>query len=149
MLTTLFNDMDNIFKRMDAMMNYPLSALESRGLKSIIRRPHNLITKKDENGNPIGYSIQVVYTPFTKNEVKVEVLDNVLTVCCGNENLEKDESMDYCGISRQAYKFSIPLADTVDCEAITAKADDGILYIDLPMKKIEEKKNSPIIIEVK
>ena len=149
MLTTIFDDMNNMFKRMDAMMNYPLSSLGNRGLKNIIHRPHNLITKKDENGNVIGYSIEVVYTPFKRDEVAVEVLDNVLTVRCGNENREKDESMDYCGISRQTYEFSIPLAETIDHQSISAKAEDGILYIDLPMKKIEEKKSVPLTIEVK
>lgn len=141
--------MDNMFKRMDAMMSYPLSAIENRGLKSLIKRPHNLITKKDDNGNVIGHAVEVVYTPFKRDEVKVEVLDHVLTVKCGSENLAKDESMDYCGISRQSYEFSIPLAETIDCTAITAKAEDGVLYIDLPVKKIEEKKNVPLIIEIK
>ena len=70
----LFNNMDNMFRRMDALMSYPLSAIENRGLKSIIRRPHNLITKKDENGNVISYGIDVVYTPFKRDEVKVEVV---------------------------------------------------------------------------
>lgn len=149
MFETMFSDMDNMFKRMDAMMSYPLSSIENRGLKTLIRRPHNLITKKDDDGNVIGHGIQVVYTPFHRDEVKVEVLDHILTVKCGFENLAKDETMDYCGISRQSYEFSIPLAKTVDCEAITAKAEDGILYIDLPMKKIEEKKSLPLTIEVK
>lgn len=144
----LFNNMDNMFRRMDALMSYPLSAIENRGLKSVIRRPHNLITKKDDNGNIIGHQIDVVYTPFKRDEVKVEVLDNVLTVKCGNENRIKDESMDYCGISQQSYEFSIPLAESIDCNSISAKAEDGILRIDLPTKKIEEKKSVPLTIEV-
>lgn len=144
----LFNNMDNMFRRMDALMSYPLSAIENRGLKSIIRRPHNLITKKDENGNAISYGIDVVYTPFKRDEVKVEVLNNVLTVKCGTENRTKDESMEYCGISQQSYEFSIPLSELIDCTAISAKAEDGILHIDLPIKKIEEKKLIPLNIEV-
>ena len=145
----IFNEVENMFRRMDALAHYPLADFTNRGLKSIIHRPHNLLTKKDESGNVIGYQVAVVYTPFSKNDVKVEVLNNQLTVKCGSENKIKDEDMDYCGISHQAYSFTIPLSDIVDVNAITAKADDGILYIDLPIKKIEEKKIAPLSIEVK
>ena len=57
--------------------------------------------------------------------------------------------MDYCGISHQAYSFTIPLSDMVDINGISAKAEDGILYIDLPVKKLEEKTATPLAIEVK
>jgi len=85
MLTTILDEMDNMFKRVDALFNYPRSStFANQGLKTIIRRPHNLITKKDKDGNVESYSIEVVYTPFSKDEVKVEVLDRVLTVKCGS-----------------------------------------------------------------
>ena len=57
--------------------------------------------------------------------------------------------MDYCGISHQSYSFSIPLSDSVDVDAIDARADEGVLYINLPVKKVEEKKPLPKAIEVK
>ena len=148
-MTSIFDEMDNMFKRVDAMFNYPLSSFENRGLKAVIHKPHNLITKKDADGNVEGFSLQVVYTPFRRDDVKVEVLDRVLTVKCGSENKVKDEDMDYCGISHKAYEFSFPLADNIDENAITAKAEDGILYIDFPVKKIENKKVEPLCIEVK
>ena len=143
-----FMPFDNMFRNLEAMMDFDFNK-ESRGLKKWIRRPHNLVTKKDENGKIIGYEVSVVYTPFKKDEVKVEVLDGVLTVNCGTENKVKDEDMDYCGISHQSYSFSIPLADAVDTTAITAKAEDGMLYIDLPTKNVEDKKPTPLTIEVK
>lgn len=145
----IFNEMDNMFRRLDALSQYPISSFNNRGLRSIIRRPHNLLTKKDEAGNVVGYQVAVVYTPFSKNDVKVEVLGNQLTVKCGSENKIKDEDMDYCGISHQAYSFTIPLSDMVDVNSISAKAEDGILYIDLPVKKLEEKTAIPLAIEVK
>jgi len=145
----LFNEMDNMFNWMDAMFNYQLSSIGNRGLKPVINRPHNLITKRDENGKVIGYTIEVVYTPFRKDEVKVEVEDRNLTVRCGAENKVKDDNMDYCGISYQSYKFTIPLANDIDVNAIDAKAEDGILKIQLPVKKLEEKATPVIAIEVK
>lgn len=148
MINDPFMPFTNMFRNLEAMMDFDFNR-ESRGLKKWIRRPHNLITKKDENGKITGYEVSVVYTPFKRDEVKVEVLDGMLTVKCGTENKVKDEDMDYCGISHQSYSFSLPLADAVDTTAITAKAEDGMLYIELPVKQIEEKKPEPLSIEVK
>lgn len=108
---------------------------KNRGLKDVITKPHNLLTNKDEKGNVVSYSLEVVYTPFKKEDVKVQVLNNILTVACGKENKVKDPNMIYCGISNQSYTFSLPLDKCVDTAEITAKAEDGILTITLPLKK--------------
>ena len=148
MLNDAWFPFGNMFKNLEAVMDFDFNK-ESRGLKRWIKRPHNLITKKDKDGKIEKYQLELVYTPFKKDEVKVEVLEGVLNVKCGSENKIKDEDMDYCGISHQSYSFSIPLADAIDVNAIEAKAEDGILYIELPVKKLEEKKALPISIEVK
>ena len=57
------------------------------GLKSIIKRPHNLINVKDKDGNVIGQRLEMVTTPFKKEDVKITVKDNILTVRCGTENV--------------------------------------------------------------
>lgn len=150
---SLIEQMDRMWRNMDAMFSYPLlqddSKFETRGLKQIIKRPHNLITKKDDKGTVTGYALELPYTPFKKNEVSVEVKDNVLMVTCGTENKVKDEEMDFSNISYQSFSFSIPLSDTVDIKNISATADDGMLRIDLPAKAIEEKKDDVLKIEVK
>ena len=148
MLNDAWFPFGNMFKNLEAVMDFDFNK-ESRGLKRWIKRPHNLITKKDKDGKIEKYQLELVYTPFKKDEVKVDVLEGVLNVKCGSENKVKDEDMDYCGISHQSYSFSIPLADEIDVNAIEAKAEDGILYIELPVKKSEEKKALPISIEVK
>jgi len=150
---SLIEQMDRMWRNMDAIFSYPLlqddSKFETRGLKQIIKRPHNLITKKDDKGTVTGYALELPYTPFKKNEVSVEVKDNVLMVTCGTENKVKDEEMDFSNISYQSFSFSIPLSDTVDIKNISATADDGMLRIDLPAKAIEEKKDDVLKIEVK
>lgn len=150
---SLFEQMDRMWRNMDAIFNYPLLADESKfenhGLKTIIKRPHNLITKKDTNGVVTGYALELPYTPFKKDEVNVEVKDNVLVVTCGTENKVKDEEMDFSNISYQSFSFSIPLSDSVDIKNISAKADDGMLRIELPAKALEEKKDDVLKIEVK
>ncbi len=148
MLNDTWFPFENMFKNLEAVMDFDFNK-ESRGLKRWIKRPHNLITKKDKDGKIEKYQLETVYTPFKKDDVKIEVLDGMLTVKCGSENKVNDEDMDYCGISRQSYSFSIPLSDSIDISAINAKAEDGVLYIDLPVKKIEDKKTIPVQIEVK
>jgi HSP20 family molecular chaperone IbpA len=137
-------DIDNMFNQMDALFNYPLSSdnTKKRGLKSIIKRPHNLITIKDENGKICGYQLETVYTPFSKEDIKIEIKNgNSINVKCGMENKVKDVEMDYCGISYQSYEFTLPLAESTDITNITAKAEDGMLIINIPLEKEEPKED--------
>ena len=138
----------NMFRNLEAMMDFDFNK-ESRGLKRYIHRPHNLITKRDSDGKIKNYQLELVYTPFKKDECKVQIFDNVLTVKCGSENKVKDEDMDYCGISHQSYEFSLPLSDSIDVKAVEAKAEDGMLYITLPVKNEEVKEKEAQVIEIK
>ena len=139
---TKANDWDDMFRTMDALMQYPFKerTLETNGLKSLIRRPHNIINVKDEGGNIVAQKLEVVTTPFAKGDVKVEVNDDVLTVTCGSENKEETTGDEYVykGISSQSYTFSIKMNDKVDRKAIKAKNADGVLTVTLPFKKEEE-----------
>ena len=122
------------------------------GLKKIISRPHDLVNMKDEKGNVIGQKLSLVYTPFKKDQIKVTVEDDTLTVAIGDEKKEekKDENGEivYKGISTQATRFSIKLTDQIDKKAVTAKAEDGMLHIDLPfVKKAEEPKQIEISVQ--
>lgn len=121
-----------------------IEKIMDKGLSPMISRPHNLYTYKDEMGNIIGNKMQIVTTPFSKDEVSVEILNNVLTVKCGKEN-KKDEDLSSCvyhGISSQSYEFSIKLSDKIDQNKVEAKNEDGILTINLPFIP-EEPKEEP------
>ena len=142
-----FEHMSNMFRNLEAMM-YFYFGKESRGLRKWINRPHNLITKKNDKGEVVGYKIEIPYTPFTKDEVNVEVKDGNLTVTCGTENKVRDEEMDFSSISYKNFSFSLPLSDSIDINNITANANDGMLRIDLPTKAIEDKHDA-LKIEVK
>jgi len=124
----------------------------SRGLKKIIQRPHDLVNVKDEKGNVVGQKLSLVYTPFKKDQIKVTVNDGMLTVSIGDEKKEekKDENGEivYKGISTQATRFSLKLTDQIDKAAVTAKAEDGMLHINLPfVKKAEEPKQIEISVK--
>ena len=154
MITSLFDKMDEMWRDMDWFFNRPLQledskAFKNRGLKRIIGRPHSLITKKDNDGKVTGWALELPYTPFRKDDVNVEVKDHTLVVTCGTENKTRDEEMDFSDISYQMFSFSIPLSDNVDVTSISAKAEDGMLRVELPAKAIEEKQSDVLKIEVK
>ena len=71
------------------------------GLKGIINRPHNIINIKDDSGAVVAQRLEVVTTPFKKEDVKVQLVGDMLTVTCGSSNkVEKDnEDTLYRGIS--------------------------------------------------
>lgn len=135
--------MDNMFGLNDAFFRYnPIfndNALSTYGFKSILKRPHNLIEVHDDDGNLISQRLEVTTTPFTKDQVKVIINNNILTVSCGSEQkVPENESVIYRGISAQTYTFSLSIPDTIDQKKISAVNKDGILKIDMPVKKEKE-----------
>ena len=152
---TPWNDM---WRQMDALMQYPFNnrTFEKTGLKALISRPHNIVNVRDENGKIVAQRLEVVTTPFAKDDVKVSVKGNVLTVLCGwskpeCEMPDKSESDNYIykGISTQSYEFSLKLGDNIDKNAIEATNVDGVLKVTLPFVKEEEKKEETVLIDVK
>lgn len=144
-LLPIFNDM---FESIAALSKYSGGQVANNGLKHAIKRPHNLYAIKDENDVITKYKLEVVTTPFKKNDVKISISGKVLTVRCGSENyLEQDSKfMVYHGISSQAYEFSLRLSDNIDIKSISAKNDDGILVIDMPT--IEKSNSEEIEIQI-
>jgi HSP20 family protein len=100
------------------------------------------VNVKDADGNTVSQRLEVVTTPFAKEDVKVSVDDNVLSVECGSENKEEKSGDEYIykGISSQSYTFAIKLSDRVDKTGIKAKNVDGVLTVTLPFKKDDEPK---------
>ena len=143
---------DDMWRSMDALMRYPFdeNPLATNGLKSLIRRPHNLVNVKDDDGNVVAQRLEVVTTPFAKDDVKVSVEGNVLTVACGGTNKEEktEDEYIYKGISSQSYTFQVRLGNSVDKTAIKAKNVDGVLTVMLPFKKKEDEPKQITQIEV-
>lgn len=139
---------DPVWEFLDFFSNPFEHKIQNNGLRNV-KRPHNLSNVKDENGNIVSQKLTVVTTPFKKEDVKVTVLDNMLSVTCGAENKydESNEDVIYRGISSQSYSFALQLSPIVDKKSITAENKDGMLTINLPVKKEKEKK--PEEIEVK
>ena len=89
----LYND--SIFDALDWFFN-PISSKKicDAGLKGIINRPHNIINIKDNNGEVIAQRLEVVTTPFKKEDVKVKLVGDILTVTCGASNKVEEDNED-------------------------------------------------------
>lgn len=143
---------DDMWQNMIALTEYPMNGktLKDIGLRKLITRPHNIVNVTDPKTNQvIEQRLEVVTTPFKKDEVKVEISGNTLIVKCGTDPALGDtceepkgpdapeENYLYKGISEQFYTFQLKLSNKVDVANIKAKNQDGILTVTLPYKKEE------------
>ena len=140
---------DPIWEMMDFFADPFQRRVNKKGLSNV-NRPHNLINVKDSEGNVIAQKLTVVTTPFKKDDVKVKLVDDILTVKCGSENIADEENEEYVyhGISSQSYEFSLKLGENIDKKAIKAENKDGMLTINLPMVVVEEEKPEEIEIQI-
>ena len=101
-----------------------------------VRTPALVNTKETKES----YKIDVAAPGFNKDNFKLEVEDQTLTISAENTENKTDETEKW---TRKEYHFagfkrSFTLPKTVDAEKITAEYKDGILYVTLP--KMEEGK---------
>ena len=80
---------------------------------------------------------------YTKSEVKVEVIDGVLSVT-GNTNKEKEDYV-HRGISKRSFAKQLQLSEYVECTG--AKLEDGMLKVDLEYNPPEDKKPKTIAVK--
>lgn len=93
-----------------------------------------------ENEND--YKIEVAAPGMTKEDFRITITDdNSLVVSMEKKNENKEEQKKYLRREFSYSKFgqSLILPDDVKREEITASVNDGVLTIDLPRLKAEEK----------
>jgi len=98
----------------------------------------NIIEGKDE------YKIEVAAPGLSKEDFKVELDGNVLTISSEKEQKkeEKDENVLRREFCYSSFRRSFTLPDDVNIEKIKASHNDGILTVTLPKK--EEAKAKPV-----
>lgn len=103
-MKNIFDDMLNEWLAYSNYLPRP-NTVENNGFKQLIKRPHNVYTfRKDAkpDGEIEAYKLEVVTTPFKKDDVKVKIINDVLNVTCGEKYLEEAENKEfvaYKGIS--------------------------------------------------
>lgn len=150
--------MNNIVKDAFALMqlmSLPETDLipqyKTRGL-TFFNRPHDLSVVVDKENNEVkSCIITTVYTPFSKDDIKVKtkVDSNGPRLIIAIEKSDKNEYTtdklddidreknsvicEYCGISKKSLRYEFPLSERVVLKDISVKAEDGILTIVLPI----------------
>ena len=98
----------------------------------------------------VGYDVEVAAPGFGKEDFKIELNNNVLTI--SSEKQEENEANEGQKFTRREFSYqsfnrSFTLPNTVESDKITAKYDNGILKISIPKK--EEAKPRPVkLIEI-
>jgi HSP20 family protein len=83
--------------------------------------------------------IEAAVPGMSKEDISVDVHDGVLTIA-GEKRTTQDESRSYIyrELKRSSFRRSWTLADNLDSQNITAKFEDGMLYLNIPKIKPEE-----------
>jgi len=89
------------------------------------------------------FEIEVAAPGLIKEDFKIDVHNNVLTISYEKEDKKEEEGKNYRRreFSYTAFERSFTLPDSVDADKITASHKDGILKINIPKK--EEAKEKP------
>lgn len=89
-----------------------------------------------ENEN--GFDLKLVVPGYTKEQVKISLDENILTVSAEIEN--KQEEQEYTQeFSFGSFSRSFRLPKNIEVDAIKANQENGILSIQIPKRKEEPK----------
>jgi HSP20 family protein len=100
--------------------------------------------------NEKNYSVEVVAPGFRKEDFKLKVDDDVLTISAESKS-EKKENGKEKEYTRREFSYSsftrsFRLPDNVKDDSITASYQDGILMLELPKSKTQVKATKEISI---
>jgi len=91
-----------------------------------------------------GFDVEVAAPGFTKNDFKIELNHDLLTISSEKEvenETKEGQAFTLREFSYQSFSRSFTLPNTADSEKIGAKYENGILRISIPKK--EEAKPKP------
>ncbi len=94
----------------------------------------NIVEEKD------AYELELAVPGYDKNDFKIDLENNVLTISSSKEEKHEEKNKDYSRREFTSTSFfrSFTLPETVETEKIGAKYENGILHVTLP--KVEEVK---------
>ena len=93
------------------------------------------------------YHVEVDLPGVKKEDIKVDITGNMLTISGERKNKSEVKEKDYykCESSYGKFQRSFTLPDNIDKENLNASCEDGVLEITIPKSKVSETKK----IEVK
>lgn len=95
------------------------------------------------------YHLEFAAPGFEKEEFKIDLENQVLTVSAEKKSENKEEGKQYTRREYvySAFKRSFNLPESVNEEAIKAEYKNGILHVSIPKKEEENKQKREITIE--
>lgn len=110
--------------------------LMSRGFRSFVKNPPVNISKSKE-----GYVLQLLTPGINKELVHIDVVNNVLKISYEHkEAIAEDVQVVKNEFLVGSFERSFSLDSKMDVEGISARYDNGILSIDIPVKQEEQPK---------
>ena len=125
------------FSDIDRFVNRALGAaapLACRDSQCSVEEKHG---DENETDTALGWNLRFELPGFKKDEVALHVDEDFLNVTAETE----DESRSFLGQVKRRARIS----DEVDTEQISARLEDGILYLEIPRKVKAEPKT--IVVE--
>lgn len=97
------------------------------------------------------FELQVIAPGVKKEDFRINISDDMLTVNFEHRS-DGDHTSEKEGWLRREYRYesfsrSFPLNDTIDRNKITARYQDGILYVKLPKKEGAQKMTRSVQIQ--
>ncbi|HOH59526.1 MAG TPA: HSP20 family small heat-shock protein, partial [Candidatus Cloacimonadota bacterium] len=92
------------------------------------------------------FSIQANLPGFKKENVKISVHDNQLMIeaVCGEQKEEKKGTVYRCERYSGSYRRNLMLPENADINKISAKMEDGVLYLSVPKREATPKQEITI-----
>ena len=126
---------------MNATCSPRTSAPATSGVTESLRKPlYNV------NGNAEAYEVRVELPGVPKSGVKIDLEDNILTVR-GERTSNVPEGMKalHRELSPLSYLLRLRLNTPVEEDMMTAKLEDGVLTLLLPLKVVAKPRQIPVL----
>lgn len=139
MLLTRFQPHNTFFDFAKVFENYP-QVSDENGINAFMPKVNTL---EGEHA----YHIMVDLPGIKKEDINIDLNDNILTIYGSREYKQETKKEDYYKVESSFGKFqrAFSLPENIDTENISASSDNGVLEIVVPKKQqIENKKKISI-----
>ncbi len=108
---------------------------------------NNSYPKVDVIDTPESIKFEAEIPGLSKDEVSVEVEKGVLSISGNKRQDESDEEINYIRkeLKRSSFKRSFQLSNSLNCNKIKAKFENGLLLITVPKNKPEKPQKVKIL----
>ncbi len=109
-----------------------------------------LESKYDIIENENSFNIVANVPGFSKDDIKIEIVDNILSISAKlEEETNEENSVDnvkyiFKGRKESSFTKSFQLDNSIDAENISAEVKNGVLKLEIPKKAKEEPKRIEI-----